>query len=223
LSLFHITKPLSWKMHNKHQLLLVWRGVIDMNRKALVITAALLAIAMLLTPVMAKTYGKGLTVDTYTVTMSDPSTLTNMVEEPGTPKLVCDGTIRIGHGAYRELDYNGPLGTGKLYMLTLQSKTYLTTPYNTNAGTGGGVYQYTLVIDSGSYGSGTLKGIAKLEWDYDATGIPLFYQQWDTARLVPVEGDLNIKWVSIEGYNLLQIPPSPPLTGWWWTSTTVVS
>ena len=175
---------------------------------------------------MAKTYGKGLTVDTFTVTpFEDPSTLTNIETTPGTPKIVCDGTIRVGHGAFRQGDYAGPLGTGTFTMLTLHSKTYLTTPYVTGAGIGGGVYHYTLVIDDGPYGSGTLKGIAKLEWEYDMTGMPFagLWEQWDTAKMVPVEGDLDIKWVSIEGYFTIQAPPFPPLAGWWWTTTTVVS
>ena len=198
-----------------------------MNRKILGLALVLLFVAVLATPVLAETYGKGLTVETFTITLSDPPTLTNMVEEPGTAKLICGGTIRNGHGAYREYDYAGPLGTGKLYMLTLHSKTYLTTPYGT-AGVGGGVYQYTLVIDDGPYGSGTLKGIAKLEWDLDMTGMTNIppvghYYIWDTAKLVPVEGDLDIKWVSIEGCMVFEAPPYPPIFGYWWTTTTVVS
>ena len=142
-----------------------------MNKKLSGLALAFIFLAMLATPVMAKTYGKGLTVETFTITQSDSSTLTLTLEVPGNPKLVCDGTIRNGHGAYREYDYVGPLGTGTLYQLTLHSKTYLTTPYDTMAGVGGGVYEYTLVIDDGPYGSGTLKGIAKLEWDLDLTGM----------------------------------------------------
>ena len=199
-----------------------------MNRKLIVTAVTLIAVAMLVTPVMAKTYGKGLTVETFTVTQSDPSTLTLIEEVPGNPKLIRDGTIRNGHGAYREYDYAGPLGTGTLYQLTLHSKTYLTTPYDTMAGVGGGVYEYTLVIDDGPYGSGTLKGIAKLEWDLDLTGMtdipPVgYYYIWDTAKLEPVEGDLDLKWVSIEGIFVIQAPPYPPIFGYWWTTTTVVS
>jgi hypothetical protein len=33
--------------------------------------------------------------------------------------------------------------------------------------------------------------------------------------MVPVEGDLNIRWVSVEGYMFL--------FNWWWTTTTIVS
>jgi hypothetical protein len=199
-----------------------------MNKKVLGIAVFLMAIALLATPVMAKTYGKGLTVETFTITQSDPSTLTLTAEEEGNAKLICGGTIRNGHGAYREYDYVGPLGTGILYMLTLHSKTDLTTPYDTLAGVGGGVYEYTLVIDDGPYGSGTLKGIAKLEWDLDLTGMtdipPVgYYYIWDTAKLEPVEGDLDLKWVSIEGIFVIQAPPYPPIFGYWWTTTTVVS
>jgi hypothetical protein len=199
-----------------------------MNKKLPGLALAFIFIAMLAAPVLAETYGKGLTVETFTITQSDPSTLTNMVEVPGNAKLICGGTIRNGHGAYRTYDYVGPLGTGTLYQLTLHSKTDLAIPYVTETGVGGGVYEYTLVIDDGPYGSGTLKGIAKLEWDADFTGMtnipPVFhYYIWDTAKLEPVEGNLDLKWVSIEGLFILQAPPYPAIFGYWWTTTTVVS
>jgi len=188
---------------------------------------------------MAKTFGKGLAIQTSTKTpYVDPSTFTNWEEDSGDPKLVCNGAIRIGHGAFRVSDYEGPLGTGTFTMETLHSKTQLATPYDDKVGIGGGVYQYILTIDNGPYGSGTLKGIAKLEWDYDLTldlasyppKLPL-YEQWDTAKLVPVEGDLDLKWVSVEGYSVIKLviqitpggPVPVPYAGWWWTATTVVS
>ena len=198
-----------------------------------------MAATMLVAPVAAKTYGKGLTVDTFSQIPSvDDPTFTNWEEIPGDPKLVCDGKIRIGHGGVRQGDYAGPLGTGTFTMVTLISITRLAPPYDGKVGVGGGVYQYTLVIDDGPYGSGTLKGIAKLEWDFDLTKdltivppkLPL-YEQWDTAKLVPVKGNLDIKWVSVEGYFKMGLavkitPGGPvivPVADWWWTTTTVVS
>ena len=181
-------------------------------------TVIFLLIAMFSTSIIgtAHAIGNGLTVGTFTTTpFIDPSTLTNM--EPlgtGSSKVVCDGTIRIGHGTLRKYDYVGPLGTGTLYLETLHSKTQLTTPYDTSIGIGGGVYRYTLEITTdGGFGTGILKGIGKLQWDYN---LPAFqYEQWDTAKMVPVEGDLNLKWVTVEGYMFL--------FSWWWTTTTVVS
>jgi hypothetical protein len=200
----------------------------ELNKKVLVIAAVLMAVAMLATTVMAKTYGKGLTVETFTITTSDPSTLTLIVEEEGNAKLHCNGTFRNGHGAFRTYDYVGPLGTGTLYQSTQHSKTYYVIPYVTVYGVGGGIYEYTLVIDDGPYGSGTLKGIAKLEWDVDmrnAANMPpvFYYYIWETAKLEPVEGDLDLKWVSIEGIMVAEAPPYPPTFGYWWTTTTVVS
>jgi hypothetical protein len=210
-----------------------------LNRKFLLFALAVIAASMLATPVMAETFGEGLTVQTFTKTpYVDPATFTNWVEVIGDRKLVCDGTIQIGHKSFRTGDYEGPLGTGTFTMETLHSKTQLTTAYDTQVGIGGGVYQYTLTIDNGPYGSGTLKGIAELEWDFDLTldlttyppKLPL-YEQWDTAKLVPVEGDLNLKWVSVEGYFVIKLviqitpggPVPVPFAGWWWSTTTVVS
>lgn len=204
-----------------------------MNKKVWGLALVLLTVAMLAAPMVGTAEACGFrrcrkpkTVETFTVTpFEDPSTFSNAVEVPGESKLICNGKIRIGHGATRELDYSGPLGTGKLYMLTLISITHLTTPNVTSAGIGGGIYKYTLVIDDGPYGSGTLKGIAKLKWNLDLTGMPFegLWEQWDTAKLMPVEGDLDIKWVSIKGYFIIEAPPFPPFFGWWWTTTTVVS
>lgn len=159
--------------------------------------------------------GKGLTIDTYTITpFVDPSTLTNM--EPvidGESKFVCDGTIRINHGTIRKFDYEGPLGTGTLHLKTLVSISQEAIPYEQLIETGKGVYQYSLVINNGPYGTGTLKGIGKLEWDYN---LPSFkYEMWGNAKMVRVKGDLDIKWVSIEVYQFL--------FDTWWTTTTVVS
>lgn len=155
------------------------------------------------------------TVETFTTTpFVDPITLTNMEDlETGSEKYVCDGTIRIAHGALRKFDYNGPLGTGTLYLKTLISIANVEIPYDISISTGRGTYKYTLIIDNGPYGTGTLKGIGKMEWDYDIT--ELRFETWDTAKLVPVKGDLNIKCVSVEGYTLF--------FDWWWTTTTVVS
>ena len=162
----------------------------------------------------AKAWGKGLTVETYITPTSEPSTFTNM--EPlatGSEKYVRDGTLRIAHGSVKKYDYNGPLGTGTFLLESLISITKEAIPNSNLIGTGGGIYKYTLEIDDGPYGTGTLKGIGKLNW---AFSLPAFeYELWDKAKMVPVEGDLNIKWVSVEGYMFL--------FDWWWTTTTVVS
>jgi hypothetical protein len=185
----------------------------------------LLTIAILAPPlVSAKTYGQGLTVETFTVIPNPATNTITYVEElvPGSPTYILDGTVRIGHGAVRSFEYDGPLGTGILYTKTLHSKYAVSGLYEfppssgiyiDAVGQGSGLYQFTLVIDSGPYGTGTLKGVATviLEWDYSVPS----YEAVETAKLVPVEGDLNLKWVTIEGLDVFLFH--------WWTTTTVVS
>lgn len=163
----------------------------------------------------AQALGNGLTIETYTVTpFVDSSTLTNMVPLVDTEsKFVCNGYVRINHGTLRQLDYQGALGTGTLYLETLHSRSQEEIPYIQLTEVGEGVYQYTLEIDDGPYGTGTLKGIGKLEWVYSIQDF--IYELWGTAKLVPVEGEMDINWVSIDVYQFL--------FDTWWTTTTVVS
>lgn len=195
-----------------------------MEKKMLGVFGILFAVVMLTTPlVSAETYGDGLTVETFTVIPSPATNTISFVEElvPGSPTYIQDGTVRIGRGALRKFTYDGPLGTGELFVKTLHSKytvsgLYEFPPTSGNyideTGQGSGLYQYTLVVD-GPYGTGTLKGIVKLqlEWDYSI----MFYEAHETGKLVPVEGDLNLKWVDIEGLDVFVFH--------WWTTTTVVS
>ena len=164
-----------------------------------------------------------MTVETFTVIPTPATNTITYVEElvPGSPIYIQDGSIRIGHGALRRFTYTGPLGTGELFMKTLHSRYEVSGLYEFPPGSGiyidatgqgSGLYQFTLVVD-GPYGSGTLKGVANMdvEWDYT---VP-FYDGQVTAKLVPVEGDLNLKWVEIEGVDVFLFH--------WWTTTTVVS
>jgi hypothetical protein len=188
-----------------------------MKTKVLFCALALLAVMVLASrPIgTAEAWGRGVTVETFVKTpFSDPSTFTNMEQlESGSENYACDGTIRVAHGTLRKYDYSGPLGTGTFYLDTLVSITEEAIPNSNLIGNGGGIYKYTLVIDDGLYGTGTLKGIAKLKWDFD---LPAYkYEQWDNGKMVPVEGYLNIRWVSVEGYMFL--------FNWWWTTTTIVS
>jgi hypothetical protein len=189
-----------------------------MSKKVLMLTVTFLLVSMFSTSIIltAQAVGNGLTIDAYSTTPSeDPSTLTNMEDlVTGSENYICDGTIRVAHGTLRKYDYTGPLGTGTLYLETLHNKTNVEIPYSLLIGIGQGVYQYTLEITTdGGYGTGTLKGIGKLNWEYDITEFR--FETWDTAKLVPVNGNLNLKWVSIEGCAFL--------FDWWWTATKVVS
>ena len=188
-----------------------------MNKKILILPVTFLLIIMFSNSIVGtvQAFGKGLTVEVFTTyPFVDPSTLTDMKPlAAGQEKYVLDGTIRIAHGSLREYDYEGPLGTGTFYIKSLHNKAEVGIPYSNLIAIGEGVYKYTLKIDEGPYGTGTLKGIGKLEYDFS---IPDFrYEHWNTAKMVPVEGNLNIQSVSVEGYQFL--------FNWWWTTTIVVS
>ena len=204
-----------------------------MNRKFFIITVLLAAI-IIISPMLATAEACGHrghrakpTVETFTVeAFVDPSTITNMVElMPSKEKFVCHGTIRIATGGQREYDYAGALGTGKLYLETIRtvakvSGTVEFPPgsgvYTNATGSGGGFYAYTLVIDDGPYGSGTLKGAGRLDWTFDVTVMPPNYEQTEQVTLRPVSGNLDINRVCIEGC-------ANVVYGWWWTTTTVYS
>lgn len=197
-----------------------------MNKKVLMLTLTLVAVSMIATPtVSACRWRKPRTVETFTTTpFAELPTLTNMEQVvPSTPKYVCDGTVRIAKGSVRKYDYNGPLGTGTFYLKSIISITkvsgmieLLPGYYENITGHGKGSYKYTLIIDDGPYGTGTLKGVGKLAFDWNFAESPPRYEQWDTAMLKPVTGNLNIIKVYLEGYSSFPI-------GWWWTTTTIVS
>ena len=192
-----------------------------MNKKVMSSAVIILMISMLIVSIFgintvsAKQTCRSSTVDKFTATpFVDPPTMTNMKDlEPGSEKYVCEGTIRIAQGNLRQCDYNGPLGAGTLFFKTVYSIMHVEIPNSISIGIGYGIYQYTLVLDNGPYGSGTLKGIAKLNWDYNINEFS--FETWDTAKLFPVDGNLNIKWVSVEGYTFF--------FDWWWTTTIIVS
>ena len=186
-----------------------------MNKKVISIGIVLLALTLILTPTASACRHSRSTVETFTTTpLVDPSTMTNMEDlEKGTEKYVHGGTIRIAQGALREFDYTGPLGTGTLYLKTIKSIGHLEVPNDISISTGRGIYRYTLTIDNGPYGTGTLVGVGHQQWDYNAT--ELRFEGWDSVKLVPIKGDLNIKSVSVEGYSMF--------FDWWWITTTLVS
>ena len=195
-----------------------------MNKKVLMLTVTFILIAMISTSIVG-TAQASRTVETFPTTpFEELPTLTNMEQVvPGTPKYVCDGTVRIAKGSVRKYDYKGPLGTGTFYLESIISITkvsgmieLLPGYYENITGHGKGIYKYTLIIDDGPYGTGTLKGVGKLEFEWNYAEIPPRYEQWDTAMLKPVTGNLNIIKVYLEGYSRFPI-------GWWWTTTTIVS
>ena len=185
----------------------------------------MLAAILIVSPMLATADAEKPTVEVFTVEpYTDPSTITNMVPLiPPQEKIVSHETIRISSGALREYDYSGALGTGKLYLETILTVAEVsgsiefppgTGIYTSASGTGGGHYKYTLVINDGQYGSGTLEGIGKLDWTFDLTVWPLIYEQMEQVTLRPSAGNLDLNRVCVEGYADYSV------LGWWWTTTT---
>jgi hypothetical protein len=127
-----------------------------MNRKILLITLAIFAIAILLTPVFgtaqACTYGPKLVKEPYhaeyRVLQIQPATSTEV-----------KGDYTITKGALYQGPYDGPLGKGTM------TAELLMAVYNTVTGKGSATLKNTLVIDSGPYGAGTIVGFTWFKYD----------------------------------------------------------
>jgi hypothetical protein len=200
------------------------------NKKVLLMVVVVFGVVVLATPfvgaVQACRPRRCRTVETFTLTpdSTTPSTLTDMEQlVPATLKFVCDGTIRISRGGIRRFSYDGALGTGTLYTENIVSITrvsgmmQLAGKDENVTGHGSGIYKWTLEIENGPYGTGTLMGISRTKIDWNFAELRL--ENWDTATLRPITGDLDIIKVYVKGYNLFSIP----LIGYWWTTTTIVS
>ena len=188
----------------------------------------MLTLIIIVSPMLATVKAEKPTVEVFKVeAYTDPSTITSMVElVPTQEKIVSHDSIRIASGALREYDYSGALGTGRLYLETVLTLARVSGSvefppgsgiYTSAAGTGGGHYKYTLVIDDGPYGSGTLEGIGELDWTFDLTVWPLIYEQTEQISLRPTSGNLDLNRVCVEGIADFAV------LGWWWTTTTITS
>jgi hypothetical protein len=209
-----------------------------MNKKFLVIAVALMAVAMLATPVFGTAQAWRCKRNVKTVTLEpfvDPPTISGATEIIApTEKFydLSDGSqIRIAWGALRDLPYVGELGQGVLHLKTILSVgKQAAVPFGLQS-KGSGLYQITLDITTANpdenYGTGTFKGYVYLKWDYYLVPNPTTFrfEEWWTISLCG-----NGLKVNAEAYSTLintLIDPGPPpvvesvYTSWWTTTTTI--
>ena len=149
-----------------------------MNRKILGITVVLLSAAMLAAPFVGTAFalGKPNKAETFfTIPLVSPPTVIE-IEELISPNIKWvgpvidsypnpDGSFRSSSGAVRTLSYQGALGTGIITMTTIHGLGKYESPADAS---GAGTYNIVLDLTSGSYGTGTLEGMARLTyWDLD--------------------------------------------------------
>jgi hypothetical protein len=199
--------------------------VIRLNKKIFMMVIALIAVAMMVTPLVATAQACGWqekSIQTFTLDPAvDPPTIRGYTETVApTEKIVAEGTIRLAWGAVRVYEYNGILGHGWITGKTIYSVSDW--PAVGNAGEGHGIYLWTMVLDTDAgYGTGTLEGCAYLRWEFDSTVVPLpRFEQWTNARLYG-RGDLKGMTVLLDTYATMK--PPLPLYKDWFTKTTIIS
>ena len=210
-----------------------------MNKKAILMTVGLLAMAILATSLFGTAQACGRcrlpkTIDVYTRTPGiDPPTEVILEEIPGdVNKLSCNGHLLIRSGTFRtvaygsESDDRGPLGFGTKYVKTIISITHLSgetiTPpageTTTMYGHGFGIYKVKFVIEGGPYGAGTLEATERAEWEWDLSDPNprnWRYETWSSYSLKQGTGDFAGVRVDLETYFNIFL-------GWYHTKTTVI-
>jgi hypothetical protein len=209
-----------------------------MNKKVLFCAVALLALAVLVTPMVGTAQARGWgrcrkpkIVDVYTRTPGvDLPTVVAITDEPSTFNKVCgNGKIWITSGRQRTYVYGspeddrGPLGYGtqaSKEIISVSEITDVWIPTATGempvAGQGFAIYKVTLTIEDGPYGTGTLSGIVKLNQNWDFTGAIPSYNFVGTLKFTRGTGDFAGVKVNIElDFSVF--------TGIMHTTTTVIS
>lgn len=198
------------------------------------IAVALMVSVMLVTPLIGIATAEKTTSVFIRTPGVDPPTKQEIEMIPGDRnRLSGSGNLSIASGTFRtsvygsEEDNRGPLGYGLENVETVTSITHLvgdlvTTPAGettTMYGYGHGIYNVTLVIESGPYGEGTLRGLEKVEWKWDLSDpnpLNWKYEFWSTSSLRQGTDDFAGINVDIEGYWNIWL-------GWYHTKTTVVT
>ncbi|MGE5638444.1 MAG: hypothetical protein ACM3WQ_07040 [Chloroflexota bacterium] len=141
-----------------------------MKKGILVILVALMAVAMLATPLVSIVQAKKEVVP-FSYVAGTGAKLWKMGEVD--VKWTPDYSDRIARGTWRLFNYSGHLGTGTLSMVAIISITHydnetvgLTTYH------GNGNYRIFYDITSGPYGAGTLEGVEVEYWDYNYQRTP---------------------------------------------------
>ncbi len=159
----------------------------------------ILLVALLATILLTTTCAGVVTAKKTTLPYQDTQSQTELagtVEE----KWSQDGHVCIRTGNQRVGAYNGPLGVGTFYSTNIISMNFLeippSTPFTFGIGTvmnGFGIYNVTIVIESGPYGAGTIQGSNHIYWDMNLTGPRLswYYDIWGTLNLQGGTGGLK--------------------------------
>jgi hypothetical protein len=204
----------------------------EMNRKFLVIAVALMAVAMLATPLIGTVMAEKTTVVITRTPGVDPPTEVIIEEIPGDRKFSCKGYNLIGKGLFRtvaygsESDDRGPLGYGTKYVESIISISYgsgeiVTTPMGDSPMYlhGFGIYKVKYVIEGGPYGVGTLEATEKMEWEMDFSSpnpLDWRYEAWSSYSLKQGTGDFAGVRVDLETYFNMWL-------GFYHTKTTIVN
>jgi len=180
-----------------------------------VMTAVLLATSLVGT---AQALGKPNVSETFYLSpATDPATLTGYSQStnPIEKMIGPDDSFRQARDAYRTYNYKGALGEGILTQETILTVSKTDGAYME----GGGTYRITLQITKdGGYGTGTVEGILKSNWEINRVVGPLFrYDEYWTFSLHG-KGDLNGLNVFVEAYATL-VRPSYKYNVWWITTT----
>ena len=156
-----------------------------------------------------------------TVDPADMSFSQSQQIKPTERKFLYDGTISIETGGIREFNYTGALGNGTLSWEQVISKAhvgggYVEFPPNSGqlanvTGYGWGFYKAKLEINDGPYGTGTLTGIMRTNYNWEVyvyfTGYPKVVFEHGT-------GDFKGMTVYMEGVNMNFVI---------WFNTTIIS
>jgi hypothetical protein len=170
--------------------------VIEVNRKILVVFIALLAAAMLATPLVGATQACGFRriIQPYAAEY-----IVKQIKAPNPP--VVKGDFSIVTGSVSEGAYNGPLGTGTMTAELIRQVT------NTVTQEGCQTAKNTLVITSGPYGAGTLVGYSWFTFD-DIVPPPPPTPTRGATFLSGELGSTDITIIAEKGF-VIVLPPAP--------------
>lgn len=171
-----------------------------MNKRISTISLALLAAVVLTTPLLATANAKKTIVSFQNI----PVVLTPSPGDIVISKLSGDGHLKITTSQNYQGIYNGPLGIGILYSNLIVSVG--DNIYFTPIGTAHSTYAYTLVIEEGPYGAGTLAGHLNAEYEYDLTVSPPRLQIWGNASLE--QGTEALSGIRMT-FDIYSVPISP--------------
>lgn len=126
-----------------------------------------------------------------------------------------DGSFKNSRDTFRVYPpYQGPLGEGIMTTTTIMSMAKYQNP-----GLASGASTYLVTLDiTGTYGTGRLEGIARVEWYLDFSSTPVYYDLWTMS--LHGKGDINGLNVFVEAYGAFN--PMPSYNLWWNTTISAV-